>query len=108
LTPPGLARRARLRALAARVGPAALLASGARRLGLLRSLGAFGALFRFGLLAAQPFGGRAQTSADALRLGLLRRRGLFGLGVRVELAADQLDLRDLRAVAPAVADAHDA
>src|SRR5207249_2215686 len=58
------------------------------------------------LLAAHAFGRRAQTSADALGLRLLLGLALLvGLRLRVELAANQLDLRDFRAVALAEADA---
>src|SRR5262245_7684883 len=90
----GLARRRLLGALAAGVRLAAALAAlGARGLGLLRGLAAL-ALFPFGrrLLPAQPLRRRAQAAAHALRLRRFRRRGLLGLGVRVELAADELDL----------------
>ena len=61
-------------------------------------------------LAAEALGDRAQPPADAGRLGL----GLLALPVglrlraRVELAADQLDLRDLGAVAAAEPDAQQA
>src|SRR5215510_5806346 len=105
-----LARRGGLRALAAGVGLAAALpALGTRRLRLLRrrrsfrSFGAFLSVGRF--LPAEPIGRRAQAAAHALRLLLLRRRGLLRLGVRVELAADELDLRHFGAVAAAVAEA---
>src|SRR5262249_3065627 len=53
--------------------------------------------------AAQPLGRRAQAAADALGLRLLLGRR-FRLGLRVVLAAEELDLRDLRAVAFAVSD----
>ena len=48
------------------------------------------------LLAAEPLGRRAQPAADALGLRL-RALGAVGLGLRarIELAADELDLRDL-------------
>ena len=72
---------------------------------------AFGAsaFFAFGLgLAAQALRRRAQAAADALRLRPAPCLGLLGLGVRVVLAADQLDLRDLGAVAAAVAEPQDA
>src|SRR5690606_25139545 len=58
------------------------------------------------LLAAKPFGRRAEAAADALlRLSLLLA---LGLGVRVVLAADQLDLRHLGTVAAAVPEPQDA
>src|SRR5262249_53522497 len=98
------ARRRRLGALAARIGLAAALAAlGTARLGFLRgAFGSFAAFLALGsFLPAKTFGRGAQPSADALRLLLLGGRGLFGLGVRVELAADELDLRHLRAVAAA-------
>src|SRR4029453_15808050 len=46
-------------------------------------------------------------AANALRLGFFGGRGLLGLGVRVVLAADQLDLRDLGAVAAAITELQD-
>src|SRR5262249_17374392 len=73
----------------------------------LRLRGALGRLLPFGgvrvlfLLAPEPLGRGTQPSADALRLrlGFRRRRFLVGLGLRVELAADELHLRDFRRVA---------
>ena len=87
----------------------------------LAALAAFGA-------PAWPSSARLAPSRFSLRPSLPRRRsaaarrrpptpfglrlrgglGLLGLGVRVVLAADQLDLRDLGAVAAAVAEAQDA
>src|ERR1051325_9014250 len=57
--------------------------------------------------AAHALGRGAQPPADALGLRLLAfgLRVAFGFRARVELAADELDLRDLRAVALAEADA---
>ena len=71
----------------------------------VESVGAF--VGPFGLLPAQALGRGAQPAADALRLRLLGGFRLLGLGVRVVLAADELDLRDFGAVAAAVADAQD-
>src|SRR5690348_6469768 len=66
---------------------------------------------RLGLLAtAQALGGGAQAPADALGLRLLAFAALcFGirLGARIELAANQLHLRDFGAVALAVPDAEE-
>src|SRR5688572_31399212 len=100
LRPTCLARRRGRLALAARVGTPGLLA--------LRALGA-GALLGgrvvapFFLLAAQAFCRGAEPAADPLGLGLLLGTvGLRRLGVRVVLAAHELDLRDLRAVAAAI------
>ena len=109
LRPPAFRGGRRLGALAARVGTAALLAlrrgpawPSSCRVFLAPSS-------RLGLLAAQALGRGAQAAADALRLRLFGRLGgLLGLGVRVVLAADQLDLRDLGAVAAAVAEPQDA
>src|SRR5688500_3188013 len=96
----GFARSAGLRALAARVSLAAFAFVRALRLGLSLRGGPFGPFrpflaFRFGL-AAQALRRRAQAAADSLGLRL-GRLVLRGLGVRIELAADQLDLRHLRA-----------
>ena len=79
---------------------------GARRLG-----GLFGAAPSSPSSAFLP---RRRSAAARSRpptpfgFGLLRRFGLLGFRVRVVLAADQLDLRDLGAVAAAVAEAQDA
>ena len=92
---PALARRRRLAFAALAAGFARLLARAAVVV----------------LLAAQALGRRAQPPADALGLrlgGLGLRASAFGLRARVELAADQLDLRDLGAVAPAEAEAQQA
>src|SRR6185312_15920396 len=64
---------------------------------------ALGRFLAFGLLLP------AEEPAETF---LLRRRcrrgcGLLGLGVRIELAADQLDLRDFGAVAAAEAQTED-
>src|SRR5439155_27264695 len=62
------------------------------------------------LAAAQPLRRGAQPAPDTLGLrlfGLALRVGL-GLRARIELAADELDLRDLGAVALAVSDAQEA
>jgi hypothetical protein len=57
----------------------------------------------FFLFAAQPLGRRLQPAADALGLLRLLAFGLvridFGLRARIELAADELDLRDFGRVA---------
>src|SRR5262249_35432675 len=57
--------------------------------------------------APETLGRGAQTAADAglLRFGAFLLRVRFGFGAGVELAADELDLRDLGAVALAIADA---
>src|SRR5438552_6868951 len=79
--------------------------------GALRRL-RFGGVRRFGrgariglLAAADPLGGGAQASAHALGLRLLGvALGVaLGLGARVVLAAHELDVGDLGAVALAVA-----
>ena len=66
-------------------------------------------------LSSSPFLVPRSRSAAArsrpptpLVFGFASSAGVFGLGVRIELAADQLDLRQLGAVALAVADAHQA
>src|SRR6185312_7277560 len=101
LAPSRLSRCRGLRSLAAGIGAsAALFALGACRLGGLFGRTLFGALF--GLLAPEPLGGCAQPAADTLRLGFVRGRRFIGFGVGVVFAADQLDLRDLGAVAAAV------
>src|SRR5689334_14486936 len=88
-------------------GPTLLLF---RLLLLLRSalgrllLGRFGRLGLLRLFAAEPFRCRAEPSADAGFLrGAFRLRLGFSLRARVELAADEFDVRDLGAVALAVA-----
>ena len=63
------------------------------------------------LLAAEPLGRRTQTSADALGLAASRlrpSRPRLPPSPWVELAADELDLRDLGRVAPAEAEAQQA
>src|SRR6185436_5262418 len=116
LRPASFPRGRRLRSLAAGVGLAALTAFRTRRLGLLRASRAFASFgsfvsfvsFAFLRFTAKALGRRAQAAADALGLRLgFRGRGLLGFGVRVELAADQLDLRDFRGVAAAEAEAQD-
>src|SRR4051812_948842 len=57
------------------------------------------------LAAAQPFRGGPQASADRLFRPGFRRGSRFRLRSRIVLAADELDLRDLGAVAFAIADA---
>src|SRR6266849_5317011 len=110
LRPARFPRRPRLRPFPAGVRFATLTVVRALGPGFLlrRALRAF-ALLALGLgLAAQPVRRRAQAPAHALRLLLRRGLGLRLLGVRIVLAADQLDLRDLRAVPAAVADPQDA
>src|SRR5262249_17217393 len=61
----------------------------------------------FVLLSAKPIGGRSDASAHAA-FGLWRLRlWLFGRSLPVELAADELQLRQFRAVAAAEAQADD-
>src|SRR5689334_243161 len=74
--------------------------------GLARFLLRVARLCLVGFPPAETRRRRAQAAADALglRLRFLRRRVAFGLRTRIELAADELDLRDFGAVALAVAD----
>src|SRR5438874_12283356 len=90
-------RGAGLGSLAARVGLAAALAFSTWSAPFL-GLGGRLTLFALGLLRAQALGRRTQPAAHALGLLLLRCRFLLGLGVRIVLAADQLDAGDVRAV----------